>query len=430
MTESGTIFYMTVIIFLIYLLETIISYALRYLNLNHLKQHGAEIPQNFEGAIDPETLCKTSAYTLEQSRVGLIESIIGTIILVVFLFGGLLGVYDSWVGSVTGSFVAGGVLFFLLLTCAQTVLDIPFSLYQTFRIENRYGFNTTTPKLWLTDFLKSTAISMLLMALLIGGALFLVQYSPNWWWLWVWGFFAVVTLFLMYVSPYVIEPLFFKFKPVSKEGLEEDIRILMDKAGLKVSRVMEVDASRRSRHSNAYFTGIGRVKRIVLFDTLLEQMDNREIIAILAHEAGHWKKHHIIKRLVMAQVGSLAAFYIAFRVLQWPGLPGLFGLDHASFPAQLIILGFLASLLTFPFAPLSSWLSRRDEWQADRFAAEISGMPDALASALIKMTRENLSNLHPHPVYAAIYYSHPPVVERVKKLLHLSTPEPEKGKPH
>jgi STE24 endopeptidase len=408
---------MTVIIFLIYLLETIISYALRFLNLRHLKLHGAEIPQNFEESIDPETLRKTSAYTLEQSRVGLIESVIGTIILVVFMFGGLLGAYDSWVGSFTGSFVVCGVLFFLLLTCAQTVLDIPFSLYQTFRIENRYGFNTTTPKLWLTDFLKSTVISILLMALLVGGAFFLIQYSPNWWWLWVWGFFAVVTLFLMYVSPYVIEPLFFKFKPVSKEGLEEDIRILMGKAGLKVSRVMEVDASRRSRHSNAYFTGIGRVKRIVLFDTLLEQMDNREIIAILAHEAGHWKKHHIIKRLVMAQVGSLAAFYIAFRVLQWQGLPGFFGLDHASFPAQLVILGFLASLVTFPLAPVSSWLSRRDEWQADRFAAEISGMPDALASALIKMTRENLSNLHPHPVYAAIYYSHPPVVERVKRLL-------------
>src|SRR5512139_388526 len=152
---------MTAIIFITYLLETIVSYALRYLNLRHLKQHGAEIPQNFEGAINPETLRKTSAYTLEQSRVGLIESVLGTIILVVFLFGGLLGVYDRWVESVTNSFVAGGVLFFLILILIQTVLDIPFSLYQTFRIENRYGFNTTMPKLWLTDFLKSTLISML-----------------------------------------------------------------------------------------------------------------------------------------------------------------------------------------------------------------------------------------------------------------------------
>lgn len=417
MPESGTIPSMKTIIFLIYLLEVIIGYALRYLNLRHLKLHGAEIPRNFEGAIDPETLRKTSAYTLEQSRVGLIESVADTVILVIFLFGGLLGVYDSWVGTITGSFIAGGVLFFLILTCAQTVLEIPFSLYQTFRIENRYEFNTMTPKLWMTDFLKSTAISMLLMALLVGGAFFLVRFSPDWWWLWVWGFFAAVTLFLMYISPFVIEPLFYKFKPVSKEGLEEDIRILMGKAGLEVSRVMEMDASRRSRHSNAYFTGIGRVKRIVLFDTLLEQMDNREVLAILAHEAGHWKKHHIVKRLVFAEIGSLMAFYIAFRLLQWQGLPGLIGLDHVSFPAQLVILGFLASLITFPLAPLSSWLSRRHEWQADRFAVEISGTPDALASALTKLTKENLSNLHPHPLYAKIYYSHPPMVERVKKLL-------------
>jgi STE24 endopeptidase len=412
---------MKTIVFFIYLLEVIIGYALRYLNLRHLKLHGAEIPRNFEGAVDPETLRKTSAYTLEQSRVGLIESIADTFILIIFLFGGLLGVYDGWVGSVIGSFVAGGILFFLILTCAQTVLDIPFSLYQTFRIENRYEFNTMTPKLWLTDFLKSTAISMLLMTLLAGGAFFLVRFSPDWWWLWVWGFFAAVTLFLMYISPFVIEPLFYKFKPVSKEGLEEDIRILMRKAGLEVSRVMEVDASRRSRHSNAYFTGIGRVKRIVLFDTLLEQMDNREVLAILAHEAGHWKKHHIVKRLVFAEIGSLIAFYIAFRLLQWQGLPGLIGLDHASFPAQLVILGFLASLITFPLAPLSSWLSRRHEWQADRFAAEISGTPAALASALIKLTKENLSNLHPHPLYAKIYYSHPPMVERVKKLLEFES---------
>jgi STE24 endopeptidase len=417
MPESGTISSMKTIIFLIYLLEVIIGYALRYLNLRHLKVHGAEIPRNFEGVIDPETLRKTSAYTLEQSRVGLIESVADTFMLIIFLFGGLLGAYDGWVGSVTASFVGGGVIFFLILTCAQTVIDIPFSLYQTFRIENRYDFNTMTPKLWLTDFLKSSAISILLISLLTTGAFSLVRFSKDWWWLWVWGFFAAVTLFLMYISPFVIEPLFYKFKPVSKEGLEEDIRGLMGKAGLEVSRVMEVDASRRSRHSNAYFTGIGRVKRIVLFDTLLEQMDNREVLAILAHEAGHWKKRHIVKRLVFAEIGSLIVFYIAFRLLQWQGLPGLIGLDHASFPAQLVILGFLASLITFPLAPLGSWLSRRHEWQADRFAAEISGTPDALASALIKLTKENLSNLHPHPVYAAIYYSHPPMVERVKKLL-------------
>ena len=415
--ESFTILFMKLALLLIYLLELVIGYVLRYLNLRHLKLHGSEVPPNFTGAIDPETLRKTSAYTLEQSRVGLIESIFGAVILVVFLFGGLMGAYDRWIASLTDSFIIGGVLFFLLLYFAQTILDIPFSLYQTFRIENRYGFNTMTSKLWIADFAKSTVISAILISLLMAGALFLIQFSPNWWWLWVWGFFATFTLFLMYISPYVIEPLFFKFKPVSKEGLEEEIRALLDKAGLEISRVMEVDASRRSRHSNAYFTGIGRVKRIVLYDTLLEQMENREVLAILAHEAGHWKKRHIVKRLVLTEAGSLVACFVAFHLLQWPGLPGLVGLAYASLPAQLVILGFLGSLISFPTTPLGSWLSRRHEWQADRFASELSGMPDALASALIKLTRENLSNLHPHPLYAAIYYSHPPVVERVERLL-------------
>ncbi len=375
------------------------------------------MPATFAGYIDPDTLRKTSEYTFEQSRVGLIESLADNMLLVVFLFGGLMAVYDSWIGSVTNSLITCGILFFLVIYLAQSFLEIPVSLYHTFRIENRNGFNTMTIRLWITDFLKSAAISIILIALLTGGAFLLIRLSPDRWWLWVWLFFAVVTLFLMYISPYVIEPLFFKFKPVSKEGLEDDIRTLLGKSGLEISRVMEVDASRRSRHSNAYFTGIGRVKRIVLYDTLLEQMDNREILAILAHEAGHWKNHHIVKRLVLTEAGSLAVLYAAFRLLRWNGLPGLIGLENASLPAQLVILGFLGSLLGFFLTPLGSWLSRRHEWQADRFAAELSGTPDALASALIKLTKENLSNLHPHPLYAKIYYSHPPMVERVDRLL-------------
>ncbi len=408
---------MKTILVLIYALELLIGYSLRYINLRYLKRHGSEVPPNFRGVVDQETLAKTSEYTFEQSRAGLVESLADNIILVAFLFGGLMGAFDRWVGSIADSFIAGGVLFFLVIYLAQSVLEIPFSLYQTFRIENRYGFNTMTLRLWVADFFKSSAISVVLITLLAGGAFYLVRFSPDHWWLWVWLFFAAVTLFLMYISPYVIEPLFFKFKPVSKEGLEDDIRALLEKAGLEISRVMEVDASRRSRHSNAYFTGIGRVKRIVLFDTLLEQMDNGEVLAILAHEAGHWKKHHIVKRLFFTEAGSLAALYIAFRLLHWNGLPGLVGLESASFPAQLVILGFLGSLIGFFLTPLGSWLSRRHEGEADRFAVELTDTPDALASALVKLTRENLSNLHPHPLYAKIYYSHPPIVERVNRLL-------------
>ena len=407
---------MTLTVLICYLLVTAVGYYLRFLNLQHLKKHGTEIPAGFEDAIDADTLAKTSAYTIEQSRLGLVESLFDNVMLLLFLFGGLLFFYDRWITSLSGSFVWSGVLFFLVLTLIQTVLDIPFSLYGNFRIENRFGFNTMTTRLWLSDLAKSTAISAVILTLMIAGAFSLVLWSPGFWWLWVWGFFAVVSVFFMYVSPYLIEPLFYKFEPVKDAELEQEIRHLMEKAGLHVSRVMQMDASRRSRHSNAYFTGIGRVKRIVLYDTLLTQMNRQEIITILAHEVGHWKKGHVWKRLVVTEIGGLLGFYVAFRLLHWGGLPGVLGLPHASFPAQLVILGFISSLLMFPFTALSSWLSRRHEWQADRFSAELSGTPDALATALVKLNRENLGNLHPHPLYAKFYYSHPPVVERVQRL--------------
>jgi STE24 endopeptidase len=399
-----------------YLLTLAVGYLLRYLNLRHLQQHGAEIPPGFEGVVDGALLAKTSAYTFEQSRVGLVETLLGNFCLLLFLFGGLLGLYDRGIVSFCGSGVMQGILFFLGLFLAEMVLTVPFSLYMTFRIENRYGFNNTTLRLWLSDQAKSAVIGMVLVAALIGGALAIVQYSPLFWWLWVWLFFAVVTLFLMYLSPTLIEPLFNKFEPLPVAGLEEEIRMMLDKAGLSVSRVLMVDASRRSRHSNAYFTGIGRVKRIVLCDTLLQQMSHDEILAVLAHEAGHWKKGHIWKRLAVMEACALVTLYAAFRLLSWGELPSLTGLSQASLPAQAMILAFIGTLVTFPLTPLGSWLSRRDEWQADRFACDLTASPEALATALIKLAGENLANLHPHPLYALFYYSHPPVVERVRRL--------------
>ncbi|MDA8414694.1 MAG: M48 family metallopeptidase [Desulfobacteraceae bacterium] len=407
---------MTTLLLFLFLLVTGFGYLLRFLNLRHLKRYGDRVPSGFEDAIDPELLRRTSAYTFDMSRVGLAESILDNILLVVFLFAGLLPLYDRWVVSLGGSFAVNGVMFFLFLTLFQTALDIPFSLYSTFRIENRYGFNTTTPRLWLGDLVKSTLLSTVLLCLLAGGALKLVQWSPGHWWLWVWGFFVAIGLFIMYVSPYVIEPLFNRFEPLKDEELAEEIREMLDRAGLQVSRVLQVDASKRSRHSNAYFTGIGRTKRIVLYDTLLQQMDRREILAVLAHEAGHWKKGHIRKRIVASEAAAFAGLVAAYWLLRWGGLPGLLGIGRLSFAGQTMILGFLMSLVSFPFTPLSSWFSRRHEREADRFATEISGMPDALASALIKLSKENLSNLHPHPLYATFHYSHPPVVERVNAL--------------
>lgn len=399
-----------------YLLVVLLGLWLSGLNIRHLRREGRTVPAGFEGIVDPAVLRKITAYTVERAGFDLVETAFDTFLVIVFLFGGLAAWYDRFIGSVTGSFLLGGVLFVLVLVVAETIVGIPFSLYRHFRIESRHGFNTMTARLWTTDLLTSLAIGAVLTGTAVSAALLLVHWSPAWWWLWVWAFFLVFSIFVMYIAPYVIEPLFFTFEPLRIEGLEDRIRALLQRAGLSVSRVFQVDASRRSRHSNAYFTGIGRVKRIVLFDTLLDRMTEDEVLAVLAHEAGHWKKRHILKKLVLTEVIGLAAFFLAFRLLAWEGLPGLVGLEGASFYLRVVILGFLASIMLFPLTPLFSALARRDEREADRFAADLTGNAGALASALVKLSKENLSNLHPHPLYATFYYSHPPVVERVREL--------------
>jgi STE24 endopeptidase len=400
----------------LYLLLLVFRLWLRYLNLQHLKQHGHKVPAGFDEVVDQKLLARTSDYTLANSRIGLVESLFGSLLLLLFLFAGLIDWYDSWIRGLTASFVGQGVLFVLGLMLVQAALDVPFSLYRTFVLEERFQFNTSTPQIWLADLFKSLGVGSLLLSLVTAGALALVQASPNGWWLWVWGFLALITLLLMYLSPVLIEPLFFKFQPLQKEELAERVKTVMSQAGLQVERVQQVDASRRSKHSNAYFTGIGRVKRIVLFDTLLEQMTDDEIIGVLAHEAGHWKLGHIWKRLLTMELVSLVACWLAWQLLAWDGLPGLFGLDQISFVGQVVLLGFLASLVSFPLTPLSSALSRRHEWQADRFALDLTGESLPLTRALIKLCKENLSNLHPHPLYAWFYYSHPPVVARIARL--------------
>jgi len=402
--------------FILFIIVLLVRFILRQLNIRHLRQHGHKVPPGFESAIDAETLAKTSDYTLAKDKVAAVESAVGTMLFGLFLFTPLLPWYDRFIQSFGFHFILQGLVFFLLLGLVQGIVDIPFSLYRSFVVEEKFGFNTMTFRLWLTDLLKGVVLSLILGGILLGGVFALIHFSPQWWWFWAWGFVAIVTLFLMYLSPYVIEPLFFKFEPVQKEGLEEGVRQMAGKAGLTVSKIQQVDASRRSRHGNAYFTGIDKVKRIVLFDTLLEKLSNSEALAVLAHEIGHWKKGHIWKRLVKTELLSLLFFWVAWYCLNQGWLPSLLGLAELSFFSQLIVFGFVASLVFFPLTPLSSWFSRRDEWQADAFACDLHGEPRDLATALVNMSRDNLANLHPHPLYARFYYSHPPLAERVARL--------------
>ena len=393
-----------------YLLIVIFGYWLDFLNLSHLQEYGSVIPPEFEGHIDQALLIKTRDYTVERTRFGFISSLFNNIVFLLFIFS-LLDMYNSWIISLKYSFI-----FFLLITYAETLISMPFSLYSTFKIEKRYGFNTMTWRLWITDTIKSLVISTILMALLISIGLLLIQESPDLWWFWVWFFFLVFGIFMMYISPYVIEPLFHKFTPIEDEELESDIRELMEKVGVKVSRVFRMDASKRTRHTNAYFTGIGKVKRIVLYDTLIEKMERAEVISVLAHEAGHWKKKHLLKHLVATEVIALVTIYISYHLIQSNILIELFHINESSFYAKLVVLGFIGAVVSFPLGPVSHYFSRRHEKEADRYSYELTGDADSMISALVKLSKDNLSNLHPHPLYALFHYSHPPVLERIQSI--------------
>jgi STE24 endopeptidase len=222
---------------------------------------------------------------------------------------------------------------------------------------------------------------------------------------------------MLYISPYVIEPLFNKFKPMEDSSLEGRIKETMTRAGLKINRVFSMDASKRSSHSNAYFTGIGHVKRIVLFDTLLANHEDDEIIAILAHEAGHWKKKHVLKMLAFSQAIGLTGFYLAHKLTVSDVLADIFMLDNSTMYAKLLLVLFIGTLALFPLKPLMANISRRHEVEADNFALQLTGARGAMAEALIKLGKDNLANLHPHPLYASVYYSHPPLAQRVKRIL-------------
>lgn len=404
------------LILVAYLLVQGADYWLELLNLRHMKRYGRNIPEGFEKYIDQSTLGKAVAYTLDRTRSGMVESVVSSALILLFLFGGLVSRYDAWVNSLHLSFIAAGMVFFLGLQYINTILSVPFSLFNTFRIENRYGFNTMSGKLWVSDLLKSTLLATLLLGAMTAAGLWIVQSGAGYWWLYAWGFFLVFSLFLMYISPYVIEPLFNTFTPIEGEALTDRIRETMGKAGIQVSSVLKIDSSRRSQHTNAYFTGIGKVKRIVMYDTLLQKMDDREIVAILAHEIGHWKKRHILKRIVTVEILALVAMYCAFRLLQSDLPAALLGLQEATFYTKTVILSFIAGIVMFPFTALSNYISRRHEEEADRFAVALTQDPESLATSLIKLSRDNLSNLHPHPWYAAFNYSHPPVKERIRKL--------------
>lgn len=400
-----------------YLVCRLTAMGLEVLNLRHQAAHGGEVPSGFEGGIDEGLLVRMRDYALDSGRFGLMMAGFDLLVMLAFIFGGLLDRYNSWLAGRSWPLLLAGPLFFLFLAYGETLLHAPFSLYRTFVLEKRYGFTTQSPRLWLLDQLKGVLLTTVLGGLLLAGSFWLIVRLPSAWWVVVWLFFLSFSVFLLYLSPYVIEPLFNTFTPIKDEELVHCLTETLGRAGIAVRRIVTMDASRRSTHSNAYFSGIGRVKRIVLFDTLLAHNSREEIVAVLAHEAGHWRKKHLLKRLAASQLIALAGFYLAFRLVQGDQLTAWFGLHAATLYSKLLLAGFLGTLAAFPLQPLTNYLSRRHEREADDFAVRLTGAPKALAGAFIKLARDNLANLHPHPWYAAFYYSHPPLPRRVTRLL-------------
>ncbi len=381
-----------------------------------MRKFGATVPPEFEGKIDESLLKKTIDYETEKTRFSFISSIFSNIVTMLFFFGGLLNIYNSWIASLHLPFILSGGLFFLLLACGTEFLSVPFSLYHTFKIENKYGFNTMTPRLWISDFIKALLISTIMMSLVTFAGFCLIQWSPHYWWFWVWGFLFIFSIFIMYISPYVIEPLFNKFTPIEDDSLKERIVQLTAKAGIHASRILRIDASKRSKHTNAYFTGIGNTKRVVFYDTLLEGMNHNEILAVLAHEIGHWKKRHVLKMITAFEVFSFIALYLSYKVIQSDALLTIFHIHTNTLFSKFIILAFLADILLLPFTPCVSHFMRRHERQADRVSYELTKDSEGMVSALVKLSKENLTNLYPHPLYVTLYYSHPPILERIRYL--------------
>jgi STE24 endopeptidase len=401
---------------IIFLLRSGTQFILNRLNISHLRQYGNTVPEAFQDTIDGEKLKKISAYTIDSARFGVFSTFASQFFFLALLLSGFLPWLVHQIAQQGGGTILSGLAFFASLGILTHLFQLPFDLYDTFEIENRYGFNTKTFRLWLTDLLKSLILNALLGTFLLWLLLALIIYGGKAWWFWAWILVGAFELLMIWLYPVLLAPLFNKFEPVADQALVQRIGNLMERAGLRAKGVFQMDASKRSKHTNAYFTGLGKSKRIVLFDTLLQSHGADEIEAVLAHEVGHWKKKHILKQLVFMEALSLTGFFILAKLLEWPMMYQTFGFSEPVLYAGLLLIGALFSPLGYFAQPLGSALSRKFEREADDYALALIPSGEPLIQAFKRLAADNLANLTPHPVYAWFYYSHPPLVERVLRL--------------
>lgn len=412
-----------VIIFLVFFVaSTITKLSLAFINYFHRKKHLGIIPKELEGRLDLEKMKKIDEYSNIKLIYSLCTMIISRIIILLFLCLGfypwLVSVFNGW----TQNLYFLVILFFFTDDLLDTVLSIPGDLYFHFGIEKKFGFNKMTLGLWFSDLIKDLILSFVIKAIMLIVLVFVFKTFADMWWLPIWCFMILFSLAMQVIYPQFIAPLFNKFSPLPDGELRDKLTSLLVKSGYKPDGLFVVDSSKRSTHSNAYFTGMGKAKRIVLYDTLIEKMTPDELTAVMGHEIGHRKKGHILKNMIISFVKSLVMLFLASKLLTLSSLYNGFGFvisaDHINeaYYIGLFLLVIIFSPISYFFQPFSAWRSRCHEYEADRFSAELTNIPEALIEGLIKLNLDNLSNLYPAPSYVRFYASHPPLLQRIAAL--------------
>jgi STE24 endopeptidase len=384
-----------------------------YLNLRKIRP---ALPEAVQDLHDPESYRQSQEYLKVNTRFGWLVSVINLLIILAVWFGKGFPLLDEWVRSFSFGPVVTGLFFMGILILLRSLLNFPFSIYSTFVIEERFGFNNTTLRTFLVDRVKGMVLAIILGIPLISGILGFFEYAGDnaWWYCWI-----GVSLFMLamqYIAPTWIMPLFNKYKPLEDGELRDAIFSYAGKIQFSLNNVFVMDGSKRSAKSNAYFTGFGKHKRIVLFDTLIEKHSVPELVGVLAHEMGHFKKKHILKVTALGIVQMGVLFYLLSLFISFDKLFEAFYVDRPSIYAGMIFFGMLYAPLDFFIGFFSQMISRKNEYEADRFAAETTKDPASMIHALKKLSAHNLSNLTPHPFYVLLNYSHPPVLNRIKAL--------------
>ncbi len=394
-------------------LERMVSFGLNELNMRHLENHKDKVPVFFRNAIDDRTYLNSVAYTLDKGKLARLSLIYDTIVTLLILFGGILPWLGKWSESQNLGPIGTGIFFIAGLSIILTFLGLPLEWISVFGIERKYGFNKMTIKLYIMDKIKGVLLSILIGVPCLYAILWFMKATGSLWWIWVFGFIMAFQTIMLIIYPLFIAPLFNKFDLLEEGDLKQAIEKLCDKIQFSLKGIFKMDGSKRSTHSNAYFTGFGKSRRIVLFDTLIKELTIYQTIAVLAHEIGHYKLRHIKKMICLGAIGLFTSLFALNLIYDYPPLFKVFSLETPTNYGALALFSLLSGTFTFYLSPIISAISRKHEYEADRFSVKNLGEKKSMEEALIQLTKQNLSNLTPHPWYSIFYYSHPTTMERI-----------------